>query len=75
MKLKDAINDTNEALRDINDQNYIGGLKYSCKFIKQGLTDLFQGIKVMLEILICLSVYPLLPILYPIAILVRVLMK
>ena len=75
MRLKDAIKDTNKALKTLNEQNYIEGFKYSFRFIKQGFRDIFYGVKQLIATLACLSIYPLLPIFYPIAVLIRVLKK
>ena len=75
MKLKEAIQDTNKALKQLNELDYIESVKYSFKFIKQGFRDVFHGVKQIFSTVVCLLVYPLLPILYPFAIFIRVFKK
>jgi hypothetical protein len=75
MKFKEAVKDTNKALKKLNEQDYIDGFKYPFQFFKQGFRDLFYGLKQLLATISCLLVYPLLPILYPIAIIIRMVKK
>lgn len=75
MQLRDAIKDTNKALKALNEQDYTEGFKCSFRFIKQGFRDIFYGVKQLIVTLACLSIYPLLPIFYPIAVLIRVFKK
>lgn len=75
MKFKDAVKDANKALKDLNDQDYIKSFGYSFRFMAQGLRDIWYGVKQVLITISCLLVYVLLPISYPIAVIIRMVKK
>lgn len=75
MKFKEAVKDANKALKELNEQDYIEGFKYSFRFFKQGFRELFYGFKELSITITCLMVYPLMPVAYPIAILIRMVKK
>ena len=75
MNLKEAVKDTNKALKTINELCYKDGFKYSYSFYKQGLRDIWYGTKQLLATIACLLVYLFLPIAYPLAVLIRIIKK
>ena len=75
MKFKEAVKDANKALKELNEQDYIEGFKYSFRFFQQGFRELFYGFKELSITITCLMVYPLMPVAYPIAILIRMVKK
>ena len=75
MKLKEAIKDANKSLIELNKLSYRGGFKYGFTFIKQGCCEIWQGVKQLLATIGCLSIYLLLPIAYPLAVIIRMVKK
>lgn len=75
MKFKEAIKDTNEAVKTLNSLHYHKSFKYSLDMMKQGIGDIYNGLKQLLVSLLCLSIYPLMPIAYPIAVIIRMVKK
>lgn len=75
MNFKEAVKDTNEAVKTLNSLNYSKSFKCSLNMVKQGFGDIYSGLKQLLVSVLCLSIYPLMPIAYPIAVIVRMVKK
>lgn len=45
MKFKEAVKDANKALKELNEQDYIEGFKYSFRFLSKGFVSCFTGLK------------------------------
>ena len=75
MNFKEAVKDTNKALKEMKSISYTGGFSYGFTFIKQGVRDTWSGIKQILVTILCGSVLVFLPIAYPIAIIIRMVKK
>ncbi len=74
MKLKDAIRDTNYHLvKFLKHDNW--EVKLGFKLIRQGLCDVFNGLYYLSRWTVALITVPFIPVLYPIAVLMRVLRK
>ena len=74
MKFKDAVKETNKALLGFLRHDH-WELKLGFNQIKQGLRDIFSGIKHISRWSIATLAIPFIPVLYPIAIIIRILEK
>lgn len=74
MKFKEAVKDTNKALAQLITHDH-WELSLAFNLIKQGLKEVVKGFYFLLRWLFVLVTLPFIPLLYPIAILIRILKK
>ena len=74
MKIKDAIKDTNKALLLFLRHDH-WELRLGFNQIKQGAREIFSGIKHISRWAISMLAIPFIPVLYPIAIIIRIFNK
>ena len=74
MKIREAIKEVNKDVVKFIEHDH-WELRLGFSQIKQGLREVFNGIKNIARWSVASLAYPLMPILYPIAILIRVFKK
>lgn len=74
MKFKEAIADTNRALMEFVKHDH-WELRESYRFYKQSIQDFCYATKFLARWLLALCAFPLIPVLYPIAVIIRMVKK
>ena len=74
MRFKEAVKDTNKGLMGFVKHDH-WELKDSYTFYKQSIRDFCYATKLIVRWLLALCAFPLIPILYPIAVFIRLIKK